>query len=156
MVLYHILLKLSISVNFKFSKDQNWSSRCNEFVFQKVYLSKYVFWILPSIWSVLLEYLHHFYVAIFYEVFFEMFAFFCFCCYLVVAFVLFSFVFISGRNFNCCSKDKDVTTATVDLNIRTIIVLLLLTLKIVLLLTGTISPINLYRIVFNSTLQDFS
>ena len=43
--------------------------------------------------------------------------------------VFFSFVFISGQNFSFSSKDAAVTTAAVELNIRTIIVLLLLTLK---------------------------
>ena len=58
-------------------KDQNWSSRCDKFVFQKVYLFKHVSQLLPSVWSVLLEYLHHFYVIIFYGVFFYIFVFVC-------------------------------------------------------------------------------
>ena len=54
---------------------------------------------------------------------------FCFC--FAVVFVLFSFVLISGQSFSSNSKYTAVKTATVVLNIRTIIVLLLLTLKIV-------------------------
>ena len=49
-------------------KDQNWSSRCGKFVFQKVHLFKHVSQLLPSTWSVLLEYLHHLHVIIFYGV----------------------------------------------------------------------------------------
>ena len=105
-------------------KDQNWSSRCDKFVFQKVYLFKHVSQLLPSIWSVLLEYLQHFYVIIFYGVFFEICVFVCFCfwpcCCFAVVFVLFSFVFISGQNFSSSNKDAAVTTAAVELNIRTI------------------------------------
>ena len=48
------------------AKDQNWSFCCDKFAF---HLFKHVFQLLPSIWSVLLEYLHHFYVVIFYGVF---------------------------------------------------------------------------------------
>ena len=92
-----------ISANLKFSKDQNWSSRCNEFVFQKVYLSKYVFWILPSIWSVLLEYLHHFYVAIFYGVLFMRYLFLFIFVFGFAVVVFFSFDFISGQNFRSSS-----------------------------------------------------
>ena len=84
-------------------KDQNWSSRCDKLVFQKVYLFKRVSQLLPSIWSVLLEYLHHFYVIMFYG-FFEIFVFvyFCLwlCCRFAVVFVLFPFVFINGQNFS--------------------------------------------------------
>ena len=53
-----------------------------------------------------------------------------FCCCFAVVFVLFSFVFISGQNFSSRSKDTAVTTAAVELNMRTIIMLLLLTLKV--------------------------
>ena len=61
---------------------------------------------------------------------------FVFCLFVVllcfaVAFILFSFVFIFGQNFSSNSKGRDVTTAVVELNIRTIIALLLLTLEIV-------------------------
>ena len=48
-----------------------------------------------------------------------------------VAFILFSFVFIFGQNFSSNSKDTEFTTAAVELNIRTIIALLLLALDIV-------------------------
>ena len=84
MVAYCILLKLSIFVNLKFQKIKTEASVCDKFVFQKVYffffkkfvyLFKHAFQLLPSIWSVLLECLHHFYVVIFYRVFFEMFVF---------------------------------------------------------------------------------
>ena len=59
-----------------------------------------------------------------------------FCLFLIllcfaVAFILFSFVFIFGQNFSSGSKGTDVTTAAVELNIRTIIASLLLTLEIV-------------------------
>ena len=70
-------------------KDQNWSSRCDKFVFQKVYLFKHVSQLLPSIWSVLLEYLHHFYVIMFYGVFFLRYLF------LFVALLLFCCCFCS-------------------------------------------------------------
>ena len=60
---------------------------------------------------------------------------FCFCLWFCsvfsVAFILFSFVFIFGQNLSPNSKDTDVTTASVELNIRTIITSLLLTLEIV-------------------------
>ena len=58
-------------------KCQNWCCRYDQFFFQKVYLIKHVSQLLPSIYSVLLEYLHHFYVVIFYGVFLKMFAFVC-------------------------------------------------------------------------------
>ena len=67
-------------------KDQNWSSRCDKFVFQKVYLFKHVSQLLPSIWSVLLEYLHHLHVIIFYGVFVRY-------LFLFVALLMFCFVF---------------------------------------------------------------
>ena len=67
-----------------------------------------------------------------------------------VAFILFSFVFIFGQKLSPNSKDTDVTTASVELNIRTIITSLLLTLEIVH--TGTNSPINFYGVVFNSSI----
>ena len=69
----------------RISKYQNWSSRCDKFVFQKVYLFKHVSQLLPSIWSVLLEYLHHFYVIIFYGVFF-----------------MYLFLFVTLLLFCCC------------------------------------------------------
>ena len=115
-------------------KDQNWSFRCDEFVFQKVYLFKHVFQLLPSIWSVLLECLHHFYVVIFYGVFlrcwflgFLVCSFALFCC----CFYSFQFCFYFWQNFSSNSKGTDVTTAVVELNIRTIIAPLLLALEIV-------------------------
>ena len=99
-----------------------------------MYLFKHVSHLLPSIWSVLLEYLHHFHVAIFYRDFLRCLFLFCFClwfcCCFDVVFVLFSFVFISGPDFSSTSKNTAVTTAFVELNIKTIIVLLLFTLKI--------------------------
>ena len=103
-------------------QNQNWRSCCDNFVFQKVYLFKHVSQLLSLIWSVLLEYLHHFYVVISYGVFLRCLIFFFWC---------FSFVFIFGQNFNFSSNDTAVATAAVELNIRTIILLLLLTLKIV-------------------------
>ena len=78
-------------------KDQNWSFRCDKFVFQKIY---------------------QFNVIISYG-FFEIFVLVCFClwlcCRFAVVFVLFSFVFISGQNLSTSSKDAAVTTATVEL-----------------------------------------
>ena len=134
MVAYYILLKLSIFASLKFQKIKTEASGVIKFVSQKVYLFKHVLQLLPSIWSVLLECLHHFYVVIFYGVFFWDVCFcFClwFCSVFSVAFILFSFVFIFGQNFSSNSKGTDVTTAVVELNIRTIIALLLLTLEIV-------------------------
>ena len=134
MVAYCILLKLSIFVNLKFQKIKTEASGVIKFVFQKVYLFKHVFQLLPIIWSVLLECLHHFYVVIFHGVFFWDVCFcfcLCFCSVFSVAFILFSFVFIFGQNLSPNSKDTDVTTASVELNIRTIITSLLLTLEIV-------------------------
>ena len=71
----------------------------------------------------------------FMEFFWDFFLF-VFCLFVVllcfaVAFILFSFVFIFGQNFSSNSKDTDFTTAAVELNIRTIIASLLLTLEIV-------------------------
>ena len=132
MVAYCILLKLSIFVNLKFQKIKTEASGVINLFFKK-YLFKHVFQLLPSIWSFLLECLHHFYV-IFYGVFlrclFLVFLFVVLLCF-AVAFILFSFVFIFGQNFSSNSKDTDVTTASVELNIRTIITSLLLTLEIV-------------------------
>ena len=45
--------------------------------------------------------------------------------------VFFSFDFISGQNFRSSSYDTAITTAAVELNITTVIVLLLLTSEIV-------------------------
>ena len=70
---------------YQIPKDQNWSSRCDKFVFLKVYLFKHVYKLLPSIWSVLLEYLHYFYVITFSGVFLDI----CFCLFLFVALLLF-------------------------------------------------------------------
>ena len=89
---YHILLKLSISVNLKFQKTKTDAPLCDKFVFQKVYLFKHVSQLLPSILSVLLQYLHHFCVFIFYGVCFEIFVFICwFCCCFLFS-LLFSFL----------------------------------------------------------------
>ena len=76
------------------------------------------------------------------------FVYFCF----AVAFIRFSFVFIFGQNFSSSSKDADVTAAAIEPNIRTIIVLLIDTGDCTLLM-GTISPINFYGVVFNSTIK---
>ena len=76
-------------------KDQNWSSRCDKFVFQKVYLFKHVSQLLPSIWSVLLEYLHHFYVIIFYGFFFRYLFLFVFVCGFAAVLLLFLFFSLS-------------------------------------------------------------
>ena len=76
------------------------------------------------------------------------FVYFCF----AVAFILFSFVFIFGQNFSSSSKDTDVATAAIEPNIRTIIVSLIDTGDCTLLM-GTVSPINLYEAVFNSTIK---
>ena len=76
------------------SKGQNRSSCCDKFVFQKVYLFKHVSQLPPSIWSVLLEYLHHFYITIFYGVVLDI----CFCLFLFAALLLFfslSFLFLA-------------------------------------------------------------
>ena len=61
--------------------------------FQKVYLFKRVSQLLPSISSILLEYLHHFYVIIFYGVFFRYLFLFVFVCGFTD--VLLSFLFFS-------------------------------------------------------------
>ena len=95
---------------------------------------KYVSLLLSSIWSVLLEYLHHFHVVIFYGVFSRCLFLFAFVCgfaavLLLLLFFSLSFSFL-GQNFSFNSKDIAVKAAAVELNIRTIIVLLLLTLKI--------------------------
>ena len=74
------------------------------------------------------------------------FVYFCF----AVAFILFSFVFIFGQNFSSSSKDTDVATAAIEPNIRTIIVSLIDTGDCTLL---TVSPINFYEVVFNSTIK---
>ena len=68
--------------------------------------------------------------------FFGDFFLFVFCLFVVllcfaVAFIFFGFAFIFGQNFSFNSKDTDFTTAAVELNIRTIIASLLLTLEIV-------------------------
>ena len=76
---------------YQIPKDQNWSSHCDKFVFQKVYLFKHVSQLLLSIWSVLLEYLHHFYVIIFYGVFFRYLFLFVFVCCFAAVLLLFSF-----------------------------------------------------------------
>ena len=72
--------------------------------------------------------------------------------YFAVAFILFSFVFIFGQNFSSSSKDTDVATAAIEPNIRTIIVSLIDTGDCTLLM-GTVSPINFYEVVFNSTIK---
>ena len=76
------------------------------------------------------------------------------CFYLLVLLLhsLFPFVFIYSQTFNSSSKDTAVTTAAIELIIRKIIVLLLLTLNIVIT-HGTISTINFYRAVFDSKLK---
>ena len=129
-----ILLCIAQNQHFRKSeipKDQNWCSRCDKFV---SHLFKHVFQLLLSIWPVLLEYLHHFYVVIFFGVFWDV----CFClsffvvllCF-AVTFILSSFVFIFAKILALAVKIPDVTTAAVELNIITIIVSLLWTLEIV-------------------------
>ena len=133
MVAYCILLKPSIFVNLKFQKIKTEASGLINLFFKK-YLFKHVFQLLPSIWSFLLECLHHFYVVIFYGVFlrclflgFLVCSFALFCC----CFYSFQFCFYFWQNFSANSKGTDVTTAVVELNMRTIIASLLLTLEIV-------------------------
>ena len=90
--------------------------------------------LLSSMWSVLLEYLHHFHVVIFYRVFSRCLFLFAFVCGFAAVLLLFLFFSLSfsflGQNFSFSSKDIAVKAYAVELNIRTIIVLLLLTLKI--------------------------
>ena len=74
------------------TKVQNWNSRCDKFVFQKVYVFKHVSQLLPSVWPVSLEYLHHFCFIIFYGIFFWGT---CFCLFLFVALLLFCCCFCS-------------------------------------------------------------
>ena len=68
-----------------------------------------------------------YFMEFFWDVFFFCVVLLCF----PVGFILFSFVFIFGQNFSSNSKDTEFTAAAVELNIRTIIALLLLTLEIV-------------------------
>ena len=120
------------------TKVQNWNSRCDKFVFQKVYLFKHVSQLLPSVWPVSLEYLHHFYFIIFYGIFFLRYLFlFVFVCGFVTVLLLFlffslSFPFLAKILVLAVKMQQPLqalTTTAVELNIRTIIVLLLLTLK---------------------------
>ena len=60
------------------------SSPCDKSIFLKVYLFKHVYELLLSIWSVLLEYLHHFYIVMFYWIFLDV----CFCLFLFVVLLL--------------------------------------------------------------------
>ena len=76
-------------------QNQNWRSCCDNFVFQKVYLFKHVSQLLSLIWSVLLEYLHHFYVVISYEVFLRCLIFFFRCLFLLVLLLFFLFFSLS-------------------------------------------------------------
>ena len=70
----------------------------------------------------------------------------------VFVYFCFAVAFIFGQNFSSSSKDTDVTTAATEPNIRTIIVPLIDTGDCTLLM-GTISPINFYGVVFNSTIK---
>ena len=74
---------------------------------------------------------------------------------LLVLLSLFSLVFISGQNFISSSKDTIATTTVAKLILRALVVSLLLTLKVVIFLKGTISPIKFYRAVVN-TRKDFN
>ena len=76
-------------------QNQNWRSCCDNFVFQKVYLFKHVSQLLSLIWSVLLEYLHHFYVVISYGVFLRCLIFFFRCLFLLVLLLFFLFFSLS-------------------------------------------------------------
>ena len=76
-------------------KDQNWSSSSDKFVFQKVYSFKHLSQWLPSIWSVLLKYLHHFYVVIFYGVFYVFVCLWFCCCFAIVLFSSFLVSFLA-------------------------------------------------------------
>ena len=124
MISYHKLLKLNISMNLKFQKTKTDAS-----VVINVFFKRYIYL------SVFPNYFHQsnqfyqnnctIYIVIFYGAFFEMFVFTCWFCF----YFLFSFVSISGQSFMSSSKDLTATTATVELIIRTVIVLL--TFKIV-------------------------
>ena len=76
-------------------QNQNWRSCCDNFVFQKVYLFKHVSQLLSLIWSVLLEYLHHFNVVISYGVFLRCLIFFFRCLFLLVLLLFFLFFSLS-------------------------------------------------------------
>ena len=142
MVSYRILLKLSISINVKFQK-----TKTEALVVINLFFRKYIYLTMsPSYFHQSDQFYSSICTTFMLSYFIEFFLDICFClwlccCFAVVS-VLFSFVFISAQHFSSTSKDGAVTTADVELNIRTIVVLLLLTLK-------TISPINFFRAVLN-------
>ena len=138
-----MLLKFSISVNLRFQKTKTEAPLLiNLFLKKYIYLFKHVSQLLLPIWSVLLEYLHHFYVVIFYRVFLRCLFLCVFVCgfhAVLLLFLFFSLLFsflakicltVKLQPLRCWIKNKS-NNCVVGIDIEDSI-----------LLTGTISPTN--------------
>ena len=83
---------------------------------------------------------------------------FVFCLFVVllcfaVAFILFSFVFIFGQNFSSSSKDTRRYSSCCRTEYKNNNCVAVMEIGDCTLLMGTISPINFYGVVFNSTIK---
>ena len=118
-------------------KHQNWSSRCDKFHFQKVYLYKRVFHLLPSVSLLLLEHLNLFLFILTFAV--------------VVSF-LFWWSFLAQILSLAVSRCRRYNSRcwTDYKNSKCVIVI---DIKECVLLTGNVTPINFIEL---STLKYFS